>query len=212
MTDLLSHPLILKYFGCRAVCTEAHFVNMGYDEHERCMSYRILTAMQESIKDGEKFLLCYFDEKGEKEIYIDEQEAPADISRGDFKARFIIRLPSRFQPPPEAEEKKCCEWQKYLKMKADGSIAKLCQYHFDYLSGLDPKPPAPPAKEAEKCFCGGSDQEGHIPTEGHTTHHPTPDQAVEEKVRFLEGHFAGQDRFWILKQLFELVNLARRKA
>jgi hypothetical protein len=42
-------------------------------------------------------------------------------------------------------------------------------------------PSAKPTPSPEKCFCGGSDSTGHIPTEVHDTHKPK--DAVEEKIK-----------------------------
>lgn len=139
MTSLLDNELVRKYFGCRAVCTEAHFINVGYDEHEWCMSSRILESMQQPIKKGDRYLLANFDGSVSEEI---------GGGLTDYFHAYCLRLPSQFQTekltfdPRLAEEMEDFKWcgydQKEMRSMRDFALSQGW------------KPPPAPVDEVEQ--------------------------------------------------------------
>lgn len=101
-SDLLSSPLIRKYFGCEEPHKEwsFHYGGASYCNCQERMSYRILTAMQENFEDKEHYLLW---DRWSGEVI--EKHGGASGPAQPFKV--AIRIPSRFQPPPQKKECPC---------------------------------------------------------------------------------------------------------
>lgn len=96
MTDILDNALIRKYFGCEVdACDEA-----GTVDHDwlNCLARKVLTAMQEPIRKGERILL----------INNNSRLEPVSESTKNYELEgfhpWDLRLPSRFQ---EAGKKEC---------------------------------------------------------------------------------------------------------
>lgn len=83
--NILEHPLVLRYFGCD---DEIEHYHLGSPCVFICRN--VLTAMQEPIKKGKRFL-CWRKDKVTEEI-----SASGENSLGVGYVR--LRLPSRFQP------------------------------------------------------------------------------------------------------------------
>lgn len=110
--DLLENELVLKYFGCRVLCSEAHFTNMAYDEHERCISTRVLQSMQEPIKKGERFINCH-GPNGNGQTSESVNETGQWYGYQEPWHPYYLRLPDRFQKQECVHcfcriKRKCC--------------------------------------------------------------------------------------------------------
>lgn len=95
MSNILDNALIRKYFGCGKDKGNLHNHGM-YLECDMEMAKHVLTAMQEPIRKGERYLFLWRD-KG----YIDDDRASGDILGWHVDS---LRLPDRFQ---EAGKKEC---------------------------------------------------------------------------------------------------------
>lgn len=94
MTDLLDNELVRKYFGCPANDCREHVPCYTVEQH---MAFRVLHAMQQSIKKGERYLNWSDNDGGFYET----------MAQGDHDAENphwgVLRLPDRFQ------KKECCD-------------------------------------------------------------------------------------------------------
>lgn len=94
MTDLLEHPLILKYFG-----PQPGEVPSGYPHYNPAhwTAYKVLRAMQEPIKRGDLYLF---------KTSFNWEERRSDFNpTGESFHPFLLRLPEQFQRKDEVEEK-----------------------------------------------------------------------------------------------------------
>lgn len=142
---LLSNELVRRFFGCKeSDCSRWHYDNPEISES--CMALRVLKAMEEPIKNGEKFLKLYPNDDGT--YFGDMVEACFDVDRSYYESKWILRLPSRFQEPKEN------------KGGIPSTVHHLCTCDFcsDLLSKWMEKrekeiQPSPAAKE-KNCYCG----------------------------------------------------------
>lgn len=88
MTSILENELVRKYFGCNPELNYPH-------DCQALMALRVLTAMQEPIKKGERYLDVL------RDLTIDERVAETDWGIGLHMG--YLRLPSQFQPRRDAE-------------------------------------------------------------------------------------------------------------
>lgn len=109
MTPLLEQPLIKKYFGS-GECPEGKAACVGV---HRCMAYRILKAMQEPIKPGEKYIEVSM---GNLEL----KKWKESTASFEYFCPQVIRLPDKHQP-------RCCEYaSSNWRLKQPGSIIEIC--------------------------------------------------------------------------------------
>lgn len=93
MQNLLENQLVRKYFACESFGGHKLCTKQGYCK--QYMAYRIIQAMQEPIKSGEKMLELYHDGRVVEEISVG--------NHNQFHSWFL-RLPSQFQPPKKEME------------------------------------------------------------------------------------------------------------
>lgn len=109
MINLLSHPLVRKYFGCFKREGELHEHNY-VDECDAQRALHILQSMQEPLKKGDEVLA--FTQSGWKEHTISvDFDFPMDWHP------WFLRLPSRFQEQAKKECHVCraiCECGKIM--------------------------------------------------------------------------------------------------
>lgn len=156
---LLENELVRKYFKAEACI---HVPLSG--TCDGCVALRILKAMQQPIQKGNRLLVIGTDSL----IY--ETDA---IKDHNGIHPFDLRLPDAFQK----QEKECDGIATWKESHCPGCTAKQISRRCFEIN----RPP-------EKCFCGGSDMDGHIPTEGHDTHRPK--DAVEEKIKYIRDGWA----------------------
>lgn len=201
--NILENELVRSKFSCEAnQCKSLEAV-----EHDwlSCMALRVLTAMQERIKKGERYLRIDCT-RTYKPADIDENVASTD-GPSSFHGH-ELRLPSQFQPTREIPEEVGWLW---LCVWCNESMTSYGKGRHDCKSKLQP--------EAGKCY-------RHNPT---TMSVPDLEQctckpvdAVEEKVKSLadeigeiirvatnRGGVFFSSRIGILKQLEELLRLDR---
>lgn len=163
MTPLLSHPLVLKYFGCGCAPLEPE-----WPKHTgSCYSWRaraVIEAMQEQIKKGERYLWVPAEVEPRIEI--------AGNLNYDITERFhpyFLRLPSRFQSP--ASEKECCEYHsdRWRNDTTVGEVIPWCGEH---------KTTAP----IPKCRCAMQDICSIHPEMAENTNKPVSQPDVVEKT------------------------------
>lgn len=154
--NLLENELVKKYFGNRhESCPPG--CNYG---HEEKMAYRILAAMQEPIKNGERCLNIF------------GKEPIEDIWNGEMKLdlhAYILRLPSGFQTP---EKEECDHPFKNLVFQTSGILCCLCSKTVKPSCAEKPTP-----DPVYCCVCGYRG-----PQENWGTHKCFPDPA-EEKIK-----------------------------
>lgn len=164
--NLLENELVKKYFGNRhESCPPG--CNYG---HEEKMAYRILAAMQEPIKKGERYL------------FIQNYEVPGSNSSGyqeileiesgyDYNIfhPLFLRLPSGFQTP---EKEECDHPFKNLVFQTSGILCCLCSKTVKPSCAEKPTP-----DPVYCCVCGYRG-----PQENWGTHKCFPDPA-EEKIK-----------------------------
>ena len=210
--NILDNELVQKYFG--------DSVPDDYGD----MAMRILQAMQEPIKKGERSLV--FSGNSFYEVEATEDREPY----GEFHPQ-QLRLPSEFQPKDEKKES-CCE---YAEMKwpletRSGRVIEMCEKCFE----------ASKHKPAEKKECGmrtkceecmeilqHKNPTAHKPAEAKCTchpqcgaHHPTcaifrkpQSDEVEEKIQEIVNLVNSTPVGWsgVLRyELKQLVTLARK--
>lgn len=182
--NLLDNELVRTYFGCRALCTEAHFVNVGYDEHERCIAYRILDAMQQPIRKGERYLDINGLSCG---AGVKEGVSLLDIY---YLHAFYLRLPNAFQPQNQKQENPQC--QPMCCAICGGTVVH--------------KPtPSPEKCEASIKCCAGC---WKYPEKHDCPCHKPKDAAVEEKIEKMAKQFMPR-LFGFETELRDLVRIAR---
>lgn len=184
MTDILDNELARKYFGCRAVCTQEHFINVGYSEHGRCMSARILDAMQQPILKGERYLKIT--------ILGDILENIAEYDLSPYAN--YLRLPDAFQKQDSREPDYLCD---VCHRMASKHIA--CEI------------PHKPTPSPEKCECERGRAQWHGHNEKCAIYKPK--DAVEEKIINICDEIArcwiNREFVTASFQLRDLVRLAR---
>lgn len=158
-----------------------------------CIALRILCAMQEPIRKGESYLNF-----ANQSDWILLRDCPQE--QNSFHP-WGLRLPSRFQP----EKKECKETHTWEWM------CRICGA---------PKPPSPPAKEAEKCDYSPPFINTHKAGCDFKCSNGSPDQDVEEKIKNIrQGLIGVPDAYhdmvkapwrWIEIQLRALVALSQR--
>lgn len=136
--SILDNERVRKYFQCdRGHCPKWHKDQIEPDYLE-CMALRVLQAMEEPIKKGEKYLdLSNADYREKNHL----GQLPAMIADGDLEETHFgfLRLPDRFQPLPEGE-------------KEDGFFCPSCEHcrQLDLQETFEHKP-----KKFVKCkHCG----------------------------------------------------------
>lgn len=158
MTPLLAHDLVRKYFGCQCL-PEQNMLGNHHLKHcsQEAMALRILTAMQENIKLGERYL--HIASHGAEGGIVEGDGLQTDGFHGSF-----LRLPQRFQPAAQGEEpllicplckKKCIgKWTWH----GDGYNIEMCTICRDVTKSnggnyweATTESPAP----APKCSCSG---------------------------------------------------------
>ena len=128
MTELLSNELIKKYFACdKRIGTKGDHIC-----HE-IMAYKILCAMQEPIRNGEKYLSLGTHAVGD---VITENEYP------EFWPPFhplALRLPDRFQPEKKDYTMKVkisdsfCTWEYKFQHEGKTTIREVAQVIANHL-------------------------------------------------------------------------------
>lgn len=194
---ILDNELVRKYFGCRAVCTEAHFINVGYDEHERCMSFRILAAMQQPIRKGERYLWWFSDKVEEKISDVDS------LGCDETAHPHCLRLPDAHQ-----KQDSKCHCPNYM-------------WHVDHtMCPLNHPTPRPNLRTANEIGQGvwpsgtSPEKSSQDPrckcTMRPCWHGESPKDAVEEKIIEIEKLIPSNYIFGLIeKKLRDLVRLAR---
>lgn len=183
MTDLLDNELVRKYFGCGPLTACCGNLDGGMPvEH---MSYRILRAMQQPIKKGERYLVGTHQDTDMWGV-VEKTWEGTDI-RGWHTA--YLRLPDRFQ-----------------KQENPTHVCPECRAIHPVLDndGSQPKP------SPEKCGCPPAAilQWGHIcmavdPVEEKI-------QALTDKWRVIEWSNPDRAPFVLMQDLRDLVALARK--
>jgi hypothetical protein len=179
--DPLKNELIVKYFGC-----VLHETGSRYD-CEWIMSSKILRAMQEPIRKGERYI--YSNGNGDWFEKVAEEGIP-------YQQCFVARLPDAHQ-------------------KREQTVLVTCPdchltYSHEHMFTQPPAPEKPPTKEEVKrdyhicdCeFCGHPDTI-HIPAKSTAV-----ERKVEEKIKEIKANHssyssAGWD--WILNELVAIV-------
>lgn len=154
--NLLDNELVRKYFGdcfyknCPMASTITH-------KREPCMAHGVLSAMQQPIRKGERYLGYFF-------ITEEWQVDDAPQNNNDPFHPAMLRLPDAFQK----QEKHNCEDAKLLME------THIRVYHS---APAELSKPAPP----EKCEC----YDLHIPGVKYECehHYPKPQDAVEERLQ-----------------------------
>lgn len=108
--DLLDQPLIKKYFGSGKCPGIGSYVYCS--DHSTCTTYRILAAMTEPIKSGERYLNIKMDNDGWFEL---EAKSPFGVGLHAYQ----LRLPDAHQ--------KCCEYNKGNHGNTrSGAVIQMC--------------------------------------------------------------------------------------
>jgi hypothetical protein len=214
--SLLEHLLIQKYFkpdfkAYYPVMDKTH--QMDAEAWDRCaMAYRILQAMEEPIKIGDKLLRIIHVER------IEEYTAKIDAENGFEHGSIVcLRLPPQFQPE---REKKCepfmvkcesCGYEASIHMPKQGDTAKFNIPKPPLEAGCEPMNSRRdrPCKRCGGCHCP------ELPgVHSHVEVKPDPakDDAVEWDIEDIlvaisEGIYT---KAYFQKRLEELVDLARR--
>lgn len=173
---LLENELVRKYFECQDV-TEHHVAGVC----ER-MALRVLEAMEQPIKKGEKYLAS----KDTYDVTTYGNFTEVRVNEDDISGYFhpyLIRLPSRFQaqppakkececldhsscqcvchkPRPEQREgpakKECCAYSEgsWRSSVTDGAIIEICAACLKALTKPTPPPAEPcPTWTFDGCHC-----------------------------------------------------------
>jgi hypothetical protein len=92
--NILENELVRKYFGsgrCES-CFGQSCVVTGVPDHHACMSFRVLSAMQEPIREGERYLNLFLPTQWRELIL---RNGPGYVIDGWHSS--CLRLPDRFQ-------------------------------------------------------------------------------------------------------------------
>lgn len=120
---LLENPLVLKYFGCGTESGSCNGPHVCIDMRAR----RVIEAMEQQIKKGEKFLWSFDDGKTWEEHIVTGAEDDKIFHP------FNLRLPDRFQPP--VEQKTCCTYSvTNMNNVEPGSVVEICQSCFAHIT------------------------------------------------------------------------------
>ncbi len=188
--NLLDNDLVRRYFGCQ------HAEGSICDCVAGDMPCKILTAMQEPIRKGERYLKwdSEFEWVNRCNNFVEELEKPG------FHP-YALRLPDRFQ---KREEKVFCSTRLVVGHDKCGACGEEIERQTRHIQ-LEPKP------QAEECSC--FNRWDQMMGE----HRPScpefkPKDAVEEKIKEIVHEFkwSGTPIARKYDALRELVELARK--
>lgn len=223
--NILDNELVRLYFGCGRR-DDKFCADKECNVHQETWALRFLTAMQEQIKKGEKYL--GISSNGQIEIHEQKVEDECYLFHP-----YALRLPSRFQPT----EKKECEcvpvkhgancWHWNDPTQKMGHWAEFCEHHSKpsecrYCSepGFCKEPCGckchrTPSDACFKCSdCGAEGLSHYRWTCEHQNGKCKPkSEAVEEKIKEILDYIASQ-MVWDIPRmgtwLRELVRIARQ--
>lgn len=199
MTSLLDNELVRRYFGCDIVQGPFKCDSDGRHCHEE-WAYRVLLAMQEPIKKGERYL--HSENAGK--TWEEGQHGGAYWQLQPYHP-FDLRLPSRFQ----AQGKKCDRFR-----SGNGLYCSNCG-GFQH----NHQPPPPEEKKCthrQFCICMHRCKDCQLkPSEeayGKSIQDILKDEVVEEKINEIHrkdyGFKGGSTMKW--NDLCELVELVKK--
>lgn len=91
--NLLENPLILKYFGCPP--EHNHYHQETVQRCKESLAFKILTAMQEPVKKGDRYIVTHDDGNTWSEDKRANEFLPTDYD--GYWHPNVLRLPDSFQ-------------------------------------------------------------------------------------------------------------------
>lgn len=190
--NILDNELVRKYFG------EGTAFN-SEDHHKKIMAFRVISAMQQPIRKGERYISL---------DGIVEMVAEIDMTGSHF---YCLRLPDAFQKQEceHAGLKRYCGKDVYCEecKKNINSILDNCHISIPHMGKCQPTP------SPEKCECVFQN-ESVCPNPRCPVH--TPKNAVEKKISHIKREFGlmldrmtFRSQVQFVEELHDLVRLAR---